>query len=308
MTLYNNITETIGRTPLVELSGLAKALGLKAKLFAKLECFNPGGSVKDRAALSMIRAAEKAGKLAPGGLIVEPTSGNTGIGLSIVARALGYRTILTMPESMSLERRNLLKAYGAELVLTPAAQGMSGAVAKAREIVEATPGAFMPNQFDNEANAQAHFETTGPEIWENMEGKIDAFVSGVGSGGTVTGAGRYLKRCDPGIRIVAVEPAASPVLSGGKAGPHKIQGIGAGFVPGTLDTAVYHEVIQVTNEEAAAMARRVLTTDAVFVGISSGSALQAAVRLAERPEYAQARIVVILPDTGERYISTGLFD
>ncbi len=308
MTLYNNITETIGRTPLVELSGLAKALGLKAKLFAKLECFNPGGSVKDRAALSMIRAAEKAGKLAPGGLIVEPTSGNTGIGLSIVARALGYRTILTMPESMSLERRNLLKAYGAELVLTPAAQGMSGAVAKAREIVEATPGAFMPNQFDNEANAQAHFETTGPEIWEDMEGKIDAFVSGVGSGGTVTGAGRYLKRCDPGIRIVAVEPAASPVLSGGKAGPHKIQGIGAGFVPGTLDTAVYHEVIQVTNEEAAAMARHVLTTDAVFVGISSGSALQAAVRLAERPEYAQARIVVILPDTGERYISTGLFD
>ena len=308
MTLYNNITETIGRTPLVELSGLAKALGLKAKLFAKLECFNPGGSVKDRAALSMIRAAEKAGKLAPGGLIVEPTSGNTGIGLSIVARALGYRTILTMPESMSLERRNLLKAYGAELVLTPAAQGMSGAVAKAREIVEATPGAFMPNQFDNEANAQAHFETTGPEIWEDMEGKIDAVVSGVGSGGTVTGAGRYLKRCDPGIRIVAVEPAASPVLSGGKAGPHKIQGIGAGFVPGTLDTAVYHEVIQVTNEEAAAMARRVLTTDAVFVGISSGSALQAAVRLAERPEYAQARIVVILPDTGERYISTGLFD
>ncbi len=308
MTLYNNITETIGRTPLVELSGLAKALGLKAKLFAKLECFNPGGSVKDRAALSMIRAAEKAGKLAPGGLIVEPTSGNTGIGLSIVARALGYRTILTMPESMSLERRNLLKAYGAELVLTPAAQGMSGAVAKAREIVEATPGAFMPNQFDNEANAQAHFETTGPEIWEDMEGKIDAFVSGVGSGGTVTGAGRYLKRCDPGIRIVAVEPAASPVLSGGKAGPHKIQGIGAGFVPGTLDTAVYHEVIQVTNEEAAAMARRVLTTDAVFVGISSGSALQAAVRLAERPEYAQAHIVVILPDTGERYISTGLFD
>ena len=308
MTLYNNITETIGRTPLVELSGLAKALGLKAKLFAKLECFNPGGSVKDRAALSMIRAAEKAGKLAPDGLIVEPTSGNTGIGLSIVARALGYRTILTMPESMSLERRNLLKAYGAELVLTPAAQGMSGAVAKAREIVEATPGAFMPNQFDNEANAQAHFETTGPEIWEDMEGKIDAFVSGVGSGGTVTGAGRYLKRCDPGIRIVAVEPAASPVLSGGKAGPHKIQGIGAGFVPGTLDTAVYHEVIQVTNVEAAAMARRVLTTDAVFVGISSGSALQAAVRLAERPEYAQARIVVILPDTGERYISTGLFD
>ena len=308
MTIYSNITETIGRTPLLELVGLEKALGLQARIFAKLECFNPGGSVKDRAALSMIRAAEADGRLQPGGLIVEPTSGNTGIGLALAARALGYRTILTMPESMSLERRQLLKAYGAELVLTPAAQGMSGAVAKAKQIAESTPGAFMPNQFDNAANAKAHFETTGPEIWADMEGRIDAFVSGVGSGGTITGAGGYLKRCDPGIRIVAVEPDASPVLSGGKAGPHKIQGIGAGFVPGTLDTAVYHEVIRITNEEAADMARKVLDTDAVFVGISSGSALAAAVRLASRPEYAQARIAVVLPDTGERYISTGLFD
>lgn len=308
MTIYSNITETIGRTPLLELVGLEKALGLQARIFAKLECFNPGGSVKDRAALSMIRAAEADGRLQPGGLIVEPTSGNTGIGLALAARALGYRTVLTMPESMSLERRQLLKAYGAELVLTPAAQGMSGAVAKAKEIAESTPGAFMPNQFDNAANAKAHFETTGPEIWADMEGRIDAFVSGVGSGGTITGAGGYLKRCDPGIRIVAVEPDASPVLSGGKAGPHKIQGIGAGFVPGTLDTAVYHEVIRITNEEAADMARKVLDTDAVFVGISSGSALAAAVRLASRPEYAQARIAVVFPDTGERYISTGLFD
>ena len=308
MTIYSNITETIGRTPLLELVGLEKALALQARIFAKLECFNPGGSVKDRAALSMIRAAEADGRLQPGGLIVEPTSGNTGIGLALAARALGYRTILTMPESMSLERRQLLKAYGAELVLTPAAQGMSGAVAKAKQIAESTLGAFMPNQFDNAANANAHFETTGPEIWADMEGRIDAFVSGVGSGGTITGAGGYLKRCDPGIRIVAVEPDASPVLSGGKAGPHKIQGIGAGFVPGTLDTAVYHEVIRITNEEAADMARKVLDTDAVFVGISSGSALAAAVRLASRPEYAQARIAVVLPDTGERYISTGLFD
>ncbi len=308
MTIYSNITETIGRTPLLELVGLEKALALQARIFAKLECFNPGGSVKDRAALSMIRAAEADGRLQPGGLIVEPTSGNTGIGLALAARALGYRTILTMPESMSLERRQLLKAYGAELVLTPAAQGMSGAVAKAKQIAESTLGAFMPNQFDNAANAKAHFETTGPEIWADMEGRIDAFVSGVGSGGTITGAGGYLKRCDPGIRIVAVEPDASPVLSGGKAGPHKIQGIGAGFVPGTLDTAVYHEVIRITNEEAADMARKVLDTDAVFVGISSGSALAAAVRLASRPEYAQARIAVVLPDTGERYISTGLFD
>lgn len=308
MTIYSNITETIGRTPLLELVGLEKALALQARIFAKLECFNPGGSVKDRAALSMIRAAEADGRLQPGGLIVEPTSGNTGIGLALAARALGYRTVLTMPESMSLERRQLLKAYGAELVLTPAAQGMSGAVAKAKQIAESTLGAFMPNQFDNAANAKAHFETTGPEIWADMEGRIDAFVSGVGSGGTITGAGGYLKRCDPGIRIVAVEPDASPVLSGGKAGPHKIQGIGAGFVPGTLDTAVYHEVIRITNEEAADMARKVLDTDAVFVGISSGSALAAAVRLASRPEYAQARIAVVLPDTGERYISTGLFD
>lgn len=307
MTLYNNITETIGRTPLLELKGLTGTLGLKARIFAKLECFNPGGSIKDRAALAMIKAAEAAGQLQPGALIVEPTSGNTGIGLALVARARGYRAILTMPESMSVERRRLLKAYGAEIVLTPAALGMQGAVAKAREIVEANPGAIMPNQFDNSSNAQAHYETTGPEIWDDMQGQLDAFVSAVGSGGTITGAGRYLRRCDPGIRIVAVEPAASPVLSGGQPGSHKIQGIGAGFIPGTLDTDVYHEVIQVTNEEAADMARRVLETDSVFVGISSGSALQAAVVLAKRPSYETARIVVVLADTGERYLSTGLF-
>ena len=308
MKIYKKATELIGNTPLLELGNYEKAHGLEATILAKLEYLNPAGSVKDRIARAMLDDAERRGLLKPGSVIIEPTSGNTGIGLAAVAAARGYRIILTMPETMSVERRSLLRAYGAELVLTEGAKGMKGAIAKAQELVAQTENSFIPGQFTNPANPRAHRETTGPEIWEDMEGKIDAFVSGVGSGGTVTGAGRYLKRCDPGIRIVAVEPAASPVLSGGKAGPHKIQGIGAGFVPGTLDTAVYHEVIQVTNEEAAAMARRVLTTDAVFVGISSGSALQAAVRLAERPEYAQARIVVILPDTGERYISTGLFD
>lgn len=308
MTLYNNITETIGRTPLLELKGLGKAQGLSTQIFAKLECFNPGGSIKDRAALFMIKAAETEGKLQPGGLIVEPTSGNTGIGLALVARARGYRTILTMPESMSIERRKLLKTYGAEIVLTPASLGMNGAVAKAQEILASTPGAFMPNQFDNASNAQAHYETTGPEIWDDMQGRIDALVSAVGSGGTITGTGRFLRRCDPGIRIVAVEPANSPVLSGGQAGPHKIQGIGAGFIPATLDTSVYHEVIRVTNEEAADMTRKVLATDGIFVGISSGCALTAAVALSRRPEYEKARIVVVLPDTGERYLSTGLFE
>lgn len=308
MTLLSNITETIGRTPLLELKGLQEKLGLEARIFAKLESFNPGGSIKDRAALYMIRAAEVAGKLKPRSLIVEPTSGNTGIGLALVAKARGYRAVLTMPESMSLERRNLLKAYGAEIVLTPAALGMSGAVAKAQEIVKANRNAFMPNQFDNASNAQAHYETTGPEIWDDMQGQIDAFVSAVGSGGTLTGVGRFLRRCDPGIRIVAAEPAASPVLSGGRAGSHKIQGIGAGFVPGTLDTSVYHEVIQVSDEDAAEMTRQVLSADGVFVGISSGCALKAALSLVERPEYSQARVAVIFPDTGERYLSTGLFD
>ena len=255
----------------------------------------------------MIKAAQAEGKLQPGGLIVEPTSGNTGIGLALVARALGYRTVLTMPESMSVERRMLLKTYGAEIVLTPAALGMSGAVAKAREIVASTPGAFMPNQFDNAANARAHYETTGPEIWNDMQGRIDAFVSAVGSGGTITGTGQFLRRCDPGIRVVAVEPENSPILSGGKAAPHKIQGIGAGFVPGTLDISVYHEVMQISDEDAAAMTRLVLKTDGVFVGISSGSALEAAVRLARKPPYDHGRIVVIFPDSGERYLSTGLF-
>lgn len=307
MTLFSNITETIGQTPLIELKGLERELNLSAQIFAKLECFNPGGSIKDRAALFMIKAAEASGKLRPGGLIVEPTSGNTGIGLAMVARARGYRTILTMPESMSIERRKLLKTYGAEIVLTPAGKGMSGAVSKALEIVNSTPGAFMPNQFDNTSNAQAHYETTGPEIWNDMQGQIDVFISAVGSGGTITGTGRFLRRCDPGIRIVAVEPSASPVLSGGHAGPHKIQGIGAGFIPKTLDTSVYQEVICISNEDAADMTRKVLATDGIFVGISSGCALKASVTLAMRPEYRKARIVVVLPDTGERYLSTGLF-
>ncbi len=307
MTLFSNITETIGQTPLIELKGLERELNLSAQIFAKLECFNPGGSIKDRAALFMIKAAEASGKLRPGGLIVEPTSGNTGIGLAMVARARGYRTILTMPESMSIERRKLLKTYGAEIVLTPADKGMSGAVSKALEIVNSTPGAFMPNQFDNTSNAQAHYETTGPEIWNDMQGQIDVFISAVGSGGTITGTGRFLRRCDPGIRIVAVEPSASPVLSGGHAGPHKIQGIGAGFIPKTLDTSVYQEVICISNEDAADMTRKVLATDGIFVGISSGCALKASVTLAMRPEYRKARIVVVLPDTGERYLSTGLF-
>ena len=254
-----------------------------------------------------IPSLERLSKEEDGREKIERITRYTGIGLALVARALGFRTVLTMPESMSVERRMLLKTYGAEIVLTPASLGMSGAVDKAKEIVASTPGAFMPNQFDNAANAKAHYETTGPEIWDDMQGRIDAFVSAVGSGGTITGTGQFLRRCDPGIRVVAVEPKGSPVLSGGKAGPHKIQGIGAGFVPGTLDTSVYHEVMQVGNEEAAAMTRLVLKTDGVFVGISSGSALEAAVRLARKPPYDHGRIVVIFPDSGERYLSTGLF-
>ena len=305
--VYKNITEFIGNTPLMEVENLEKELGLSARVLVKLEYLNPAGSVKDRAARSMIEDAEKRGLLREGSVIIEPTSGNTGIGLAAIAAVRGYRMILTMPDTMSEERRNILKAYGAEIVLTPASLGMSGAVDKAKEIVASTPGAFMPNQFDNAANAKAHYETTGPEIWDDMQGRIDAFVSAVGSGGTITGTGQFLRRCDPGIRVVAVEPKGSPVLSGGKAGPHKIQGIGAGFVPGTLDTSVYHEVMQVGNEEAAAMTRLVLKTDGVFVGISSGSALEAAVRLARKPPYDHGRIVVIFPDSGERYLSTGLF-
>ena len=302
-----NTLSLIGDTPLVSLDRLSARAGLRVPVVAKAEFVNPGGSVKDRVALAMIDDAERRGLLAPGATIVEPTSGNTGIGLALVAAVRGYRLILTMPESMSVERRMLLKTYGAEIVLTPAALGMSGAVAKAREIVASTPGAFMPNQFDNAANARAHYETTGPEIWNDMQGRIDAFVSAVGSGGTITGTGQFLRRCDPGIRVVAVEPENSPILSGGKAAPHKIQGIGAGFVPGTLDISVYHEVMHISDEDAAAMTRLVLKTDSVFVGISSGCALQAAVRLAQRPPYNHGRIVVIFPDSGERYLSTGLF-
>ncbi len=308
MNICNSITETIGRTPLLELKGIQKAYGLQATILAKLESFNPGGSIKDRAALYMVKAAEEKGLLKPGGLIVEPTSGNTGIGLALAARARGYRAVLTMPESMSLERRNLLKAYGAELVLTPAADGMKGAVDKAREIVASTAGAFMPDQFNNPDNARAHFETSGPEIWADAQGDVDVFISAVGSGGTITGAGRFLKRCNPGIRVIAVEPAGSPVLSGGKAGPHKIQGIGAGFIPGTLDQSVYDEVIAVSDDDAIEATCRVLACDSVFAGISSGSALKAAIEVAARPQFSKARIVVIFPDSGERYLSTGIFN
>ncbi len=308
MALLKNISDNIGNTPLVELCGLTRATGVTAVIFAKLEGRNPGGSAKDRAALYMIKQAELDGKLSAGGTIVEPTSGNTGIGLAMTAHSRGYRTILTMPESMSLERRKLLAAFGAQLVLTPASEGMRGAIHKAEEILASTPGSFMPRQFDNVANARAHFETTGPEIWADTEGKIDIFVSAVGSGGTITGAGRFLKRCDPAVQVVAVEPAASPVLSGGKAGAHRIQGIGAGFVPKTLDTSVIDEVVCVTDNEAEQTARLLLESDGILAGISSGAALAAALKLAHRSDNKNARIAVVLPDNGERYLSTGLFD
>ena len=307
MPIYANILDLVGRTPLLDLSGLVRSKNLNARILGKLESFNPGHSVKDRAALGMIRAAERDGLLKAGGTIVEPTSGNTGIGLALVARRLGYKAVLTMPDSMSVERRQTLKAFGAELVLTPGAQGMKGAIAKAEELVREIPGAFMPMQFKNPANAQAHYESTGPEIWQDTEGAVDVFVAGVGTGGTVSGTGRYLKERNGAVRIVAVEPATSPVLSGGAAGPHKIQGIGAGFVPELYDASVVDEVLPVANEDAFAAARLVSETDGVLVGISSGAALAAAVALAERPELQGKTIVVLLPDTGERYLSTPLF-
>ena len=307
MPIYANILDLVGRTPLLELSGLVRSKNLNARILGKLESFNPGHSVKDRAALGMIRAAERDGLLKAGGTIVEPTSGNTGIGLALVARRLGYKAVLTMPDSMSVERRQTLKAFGAELVLTPGAQGMKGAIAKAEELVREIPGAYMPMQFKNPANAQAHYESTGPEIWQDTEGGVDVFVAGVGTGGTVSGTGRYLKERNGAVRIVAVEPATSPVLSGGAAGPHKIQGIGAGFVPELYDASVVDEVLPVANEDAFAAARLVSKTDGVLVGISSGAALAAAVALAERPELQGKTIVVLLPDTGERYLSTPLF-
>lgn len=308
MRVFNNITGLIGHTPLVEINRFTEKLGLKARILVKLELFNPAGSVKDRIALSMIEDAEKKGLLKPGSVIIEPTSGNTGIGLASIAASKGYRAVFTMPETMSAERRKLLQAYGAEIVLTEGAKGMKGAIAKAEELARQTPGSFIPGQFVNPANPEAHVRTTGPEIWDDTDGKVDIFVAGVGTGGTVTGTGRYLKSKNPAVRVVAVEPAASPVLTQGKAGPHAIQGIGAGFVPEVLDTKIYDEVIDVTNEDALATGREIARKEGFLVGISSGAALFAAVELARRPENAGKLIVSLLPDNGDRYLSTKLFE
>ena len=305
--VYQSVTEIIGRTPLLAAKSFAKAHDLKANLLVKLEYFNPSGSVKDRIAIAMVEQAEKDGKIAPGATLIEPTSGNTGIGIAAVAAARGYRAILTMPETMSVERRNLLKAYGAEIVLTEGAQGMKGAIARAEQLQKEIPNSFIPSQFENLANPSAHERTTGPEIWADTDGKVDVFVAGVGTGGTVTGTGRYLRQQNPAVHVVAVEPTDSPVLSGGKPGPHKLQGIGAGFVPDTLDTKVYDEVIRVSNDDAFAYGREFAQREGALVGISSGAALAAAVELAKRPEYAGKTIVALLPDGGDRYLSTDLF-
>ncbi len=305
--IYQSVTELIGRTPLLAAKAFAKEYNLPANLVVKLEYFNPAGSVKDRIAIAMIEQAEREGKIAPGATLIEPTSGNTGIGIAAVAAARGYHAILTMPETMSVERRNLLKAYGAEIVLTDGSQGMKGAIARAVELQKEIPNSFIPSQFENPANPAVHERTTGPEIWEDTDGNIDAFIAGVGTGGTVSGVGRYLKSKNPSIHVVAVEPVDSPVLSGGKPGPHKIQGIGAGFIPTTLDTKVYDEVIQVKNEDAFAYGREFARREGALVGISSGAALAAAVELARRPDFASKNIVVLLPDGGDRYLSTDLF-
>ena len=305
--VYTSADQLIGKTPLLELTHIEKALNLKAKVIAKLEYFNPAGSVKDRIAKAMIDEAEATGKLKPGSVIIEPTSGNTGIGLAAVAAARGYRIIIVMPETMSVERRQLMKAYGAELVLTEGAKGMKGAIAKAAELAEETPNSFIPGQFVNPANPKAHRESTGPEIYEDTDGAVDIFVAGVGTGGTVTGVGEYLKSKNPSIKVVAVEPAASAVLSTGVAGPHKIQGIGAGFVPDVLNTGIYDEIIPVSNEDAFATGKQIGKSEGVLVGISSGAAAWAAIELAKRPENAGKTIVVLLPDTGDRYLSTPLF-
>ena len=307
MALYTSITQLVGGTPLLELQQYGKAAGAGSTLLAKLEYLNPAGSVKDRAALAMILDAEERGVLRPGAAIIEPTSGNTGIGLAAIGIPRGYRVLLTMPDSMSLERRTLLAAYGAELVLTPGSEGMAGAIRKAEELAQSLPGSFLPGQFSNPANAQAHYRTTGPEIWKDAEGRVDAFVAGVGSGGTITGVGRYLKEQNRSIQVVAVEPAGSPVLSGGKAGPHGLQGIGGGFVPEVLDTGIYDQVLQVTEADAYAAARLLARTEGILVGISAGAALWAATALSRQPAWSGRRMVVLLPDTGDRYLSTPLF-
>ncbi|MDY5934437.1 MAG: cysteine synthase A [Oscillospiraceae bacterium] len=306
--IYSSADQLIGKTPLLELTHIEAKYGLKAKLLAKLEYFNPAGSVKDRIAKAMIDEAEKAGKLKPDSVIIEPTSGNTGIGLAAVAAARGYRIIIVMPETMSEERRRLIKAYGAELVLTEGAKGMKGAIAKANELAEEYPNSFIPGQFVNAANPKAHYETTGPEIYEDTDGEVDIFVAGVGTGGTVAGVGKYLKEKKPETKVVAVEPLSSAVLSTGVAGAHKIQGIGAGFVPDVLDTHIYDEIITVSNEDAFASGKLIGKSEGVLVGISSGAAVHAAVELAKREENAGKTIVVLLPDTGDRYLSTALFD
>lgn len=306
--IYENITELIGGTPLIEVKGYEKKNDLDSKIVVKLESKNPGGSVKDRIANAMITAAEEAGELKPGSVIIEPTSGNTGIGLASVGAARGYRVILVMPETMSVERRQLMQAYGAELVLTEGAKGMKGAIAKAEELAKEIPNSFIPQQFENAANPAVHKATTGPEIWDATDGKVDIFVGGVGTGGTITGVGEYLKSKNPEIEVVAVEPKDSPVLEGGSPGPHKIQGIGAGFVPGVLNTEIYNEVIPISNEQAFAAARELARTDGILAGISSGAALAAATELAKRPENKGKMIVALLPDTGERYLSTGVYN
>ena len=305
--VYKGTWDVIGKTPLIEVENIEKAHDLKARVLVKVEYFNPAGSVKDRAAKYMIDDAEKSGKLKEGSVIIEPTSGNTGIGLAAIAASRGYKTILTMPETMSVERRNILKAYGAEIVLTEGSKGMKGAIEKANELAAQIENSFIPGQFDNQANAQAHYETTGPEIWEDTDGEVDIFVAGVGTGGTVTGTGRFLKEKNPNVKVVAVEPDASPVLSGGKAGAHKIQGIGAGFVPSVLDTKIYDEVIRVVNEDAFKTSKELTRKEGILTGISSGAALWAALELAKRPENEGKTIVALLPDSGDRYYSTALF-
>ena len=307
MKIYGSMTELIGKTPLLELKNIEKKYDLKGKIIAKLEYLNPAGSVKDRIALEMIEQAEKDGVLKKDSVIIEPTSGNTGIGLCAIAAAKGYKAIIVMPETMSVERRQMMQAYGAELVLTEGAKGMKGAIAKADEILKETPNGFIPGQFVNPANPKAHEKTTGPEIWEDTDGKVDIFVSGVGTGGTISGAGAFLKSKNPDVKVVAVEPESSPVLSGGNPGPHKIQGIGAGFIPDTLNTGIYDEIVKVKNEDAFELGREIARTEGVMVGISAGAALWTAKMLAEKEENAGKNIVVLLPDTGDRYLSTEMF-